>query len=259
MNNDKAYSCPKCGYSTDYIGNYNKHINKYSRCKPKETEECLLCGKQCKVGGSNLRKHVCLADMLLEAFEMQYLLFDDVCEELKSMPYNDFQQLGLASHRPEDVALAAFELLYLNPKHLQYQNIAPCQYNSSKLSFVYPIKREQKGNNKEGIWTNVWFAFLKAEVLDGVEVDGWRVDGVLKNIADFLERLIKIMSHRLTQRCKEDLPSYIDHIVMPVASACCPSYEQLWREQRPNMVVAREALCNKICNLINRHVRQAQH
>ena len=65
--------------------------------------------------------------MWLEGFEMQHILFDAVCLELQSMPHNDFQQLGLASHRPEDVALAALELLYLNPKHLQYQNIAPCQ------------------------------------------------------------------------------------------------------------------------------------
>ncbi len=121
-----AYSCPKCGYSTDYVANYNKHIIKYSKCKPKEIEECLLCGKECKVGGSTLRKHTCLADMSLEGFEMQHSLLDAVCLELKSMPDNDFQQLGLASHQPEDVALAAFELLYLNPKHPQYQDIAPC-------------------------------------------------------------------------------------------------------------------------------------
>jgi len=35
----------------------------------------------------------------LEHFEMQHNLFDAVCLELKSMPDNDFQQLGLASHR----------------------------------------------------------------------------------------------------------------------------------------------------------------
>ncbi len=64
--------------------------------------------------------------MSLEGFEMQHSLLDAVCLELKSMPDNDFQQLGLASHQPEDVALAAFELLYLNPKHPQYQDIAPC-------------------------------------------------------------------------------------------------------------------------------------
>ncbi len=115
-----AYSCPKCGYSTDYVWKYNKHINKYSKCKPKEIEECLLCGKGCKVGGSTLRKHVCLADKSLEHFEMQHNLFDAVCLELKSMPDNDFQQLGLGSHQPEDMALAAFVLLYLNPKHPQY-------------------------------------------------------------------------------------------------------------------------------------------
>ncbi len=101
-----AYSCPKCGYTTDHVGNY-KHINKYSKCEPKEVEECSLNGKQCKVRGSTLRKHVCLADILLEAFEDQYTLFDTVCLELKSMPHNDFQQLGLASHQSEDVALAA--------------------------------------------------------------------------------------------------------------------------------------------------------
>ena len=83
----------------------------------------LLCGKGCKVGGSNLRTHTCLAEMWPEVFEMQHILFDAVCLELRSMPYNDFQQLGLASHRPEDVALAALELLYLNPKHLQYRKL----------------------------------------------------------------------------------------------------------------------------------------
>jgi len=254
-----AYSCPKCGYSTDYVANYNKHIIKYSKCKPKEIEECLLCGKECKVGGSTLRKHTCLADMSLEGFEMQHSLLDAVCLELKSMPDNDFQQLGLASHQPEDVALAAFELLYLNPKHPQYQNIAPCQYNSSKLSIVLPIKREQKGDNKKGIWTNLWCAFPEAEVLDGVDFDEWPTAGVLKNISDFLEELIKVVSHRLSERCKEDLPSYIKHIVMPSASACCPRYEQLWREQRPNRMAARVTLCDKICHLVNGHVRQAHH
>ncbi len=253
-----AYSCPKCGYATDHVGNYNKHINKYSKCEPKEVEECLLCAKQCKVGGSTLRKHACRADILLEAFEDHHTLFDTVCLELKSMPDNDLQQLGLASHQPEDLALAAFELLYLSPKHPQYQNIAPCQYNSSKLSIVLPIKREQKGN-KEDIWTNLWCAFPKAEVLDGVDFDEWPTTGVLKDISDFLEELIKVVSHRLSKRCKEDLPSYIEHIVMPVASACCPRYEQLWREQRPNRMAARVAMCNKICHLVNGHVRQAHH
>jgi len=254
-----AYSCPKCGYATDHVGNYNKHINKYSKCEPMEVEECLLCGKQCKVRGSTLRKHTCRADMSLESFEMQHNLFDAVCPEMKSMPDNDFQQLGLASHQPEDVALAAFELLYLNPKHPQYQNIAPCQYNSSKLSIVLPIKREQKGDNKEGIWTKLWWAFPRAEVLDGVDFDEWPTAGALENISDFLEEIIKVVSHRLSERCKEDLPSYMEHIVMPSASACCPRYEHLWREQRPNKVVARAALCKKICHLVNGHVRQAHH
>ncbi len=67
------------------------------------------------------------------------------------------------------------------------------------------------------------------------------------------------MSHRLTQRSKEDLPSYIEHIVMPSALACRPRYEQLWREQRPNMVATRVTLCEKICSLVNGHVRQAHH
>ncbi len=254
-----AYSCLGCGYATDHLGNYNKHINKYSKCNSKEIEQCLLCAKQCKVGGSTLRKHACLADMSLESFEMQYCLFDAVCEELSSMPDNDFQQLGLASDQPEDVALAAFELLYLNPKHPQYQNIAPCQYNSGKLSIVLPVKRDQKGGNKEGIWTNLWSAFPKAEVLDGVEVDAWPTAGVLKNVSDFLEELITVVSHRLSERCKQGLPSYIEHIVKPVAMACCPGYERLWRVQRPNMVEARVTLCDEICSLLSGHSRQAHH
>ena len=96
-------------------------------------------------------------------------------------------------------------------------------------------------------------------MLDGVDLDEWPTAGVLKNISDFLEELIKVVSHRLTQRCKEDLPSYIAHIVMPSASACCPRYEQLWREQRPSRMAARVTLCDKICHLVNRHVRQAHH
>ena len=177
----------------------------------------------------------------------------------KSMPDNDFQQLGLVSHQPEDVTLAAFELLYLNPKHPQYQNIAPCQYNSSKLSIVLPIKREQKGGNKEGIWTNLWYAFPKAEMLDGVDFDEWQTAGVLKNISDFLTKLIKVVSHRLSERCMQGLPSYIEHVVMPSASFICPRYvyEQLAREERPNRMVARVTLCDKICHLLNGHVRQA--
>ncbi len=95
----------------------------------------LLCAKQCKLGASTLRKHTCLADMTLESFDMQHVVLDVVCEELSSMPDSDFQQLGLASHQPEDVALAAFGLLFLNPKHPQHQNIAPCQYNSSQICY----------------------------------------------------------------------------------------------------------------------------
>ncbi len=254
-----AYSCLRCGYATDHVGNYNKHINKYSKCEPKEVEECLLCGKQCKVGGSSLRKHTCLADMSLESFELQHTLFDAVCLELSSIPDSNFQQLGLASHQPEDVALAAFELLYLNPKHPQYQNIAPCQYNSGKLSIVLPIKRDQKGGDTYGQYTKVWCAFSLTEVLYGVEVDGLSVDGVLENTADFLEELIKVVSHRLSERCMQGLPSYIEHIVMPVAAACRPHYERLWRVQRPKMVVARVTLCDKICSLLDGHPRQAHH
>ena len=112
-----AYSCLRCGYATDIVGNYNKHINKSSKCKPKEIEECLLCAKQCKVGGSTLRKHVCLADKSLDGFEMQHSLFSAVCLELKSMPDNDFQQLGPACHQPEDMALAAWPgWRYCHPK-----------------------------------------------------------------------------------------------------------------------------------------------
>ena len=175
------------------------------------------------------------------------------------MPYNDFQQLGLESHQPEDVALATFGLLYLNPKHLQYQNIARCQYNSGKLSIVLPTKQDQKGGETYGQYTKVWCAFSLAEVLDGVEVDGLSVDGVLENVCDFLEELIKDVSHRLSERCMQGLPSYIEHIVKPVAAACRPHYEHVWRVQRPNMVVARVTLCDKICSLLDGHPRQAHH
>ena len=253
-----AYSCLRCGYATDHLGNYNKHINKYSKCSSKKNEQCLLCAEQCKVGGSTLRKHACLADMLLESFDEQHVLLDAVCEELSPMPDNEFEQLGLASDQPEDVALAAFQLLYLNPKHPQYQNIAPCQYNSGKLSIVLPIKRDQKAGNTYRQYTKVWLAIPKADVLDG-DVDGFSVIGVLENVSDILELLIKDVSHRLSKRCKQGLPSYIEHIVKPVATACCPGYERLWRVQRPNMVEARVALCDKICSLLEGHPKQAHH
>ncbi len=136
-----VYSCLRCGYATDHLGDYNKHINKYSKSNSKKVEQCLLCAKQCKVGGSTLRKHACLADMLLESFEQQYVMLNAVCEELSPVPDNDFEQMGLASDQPEDLALAAFQLLFLSPKHPDYQNIPPCQHNSGKLSVVLPIKR----------------------------------------------------------------------------------------------------------------------
>ena len=253
-----AYSCLRCEYATDHLGNYIKHLNKYSKCKPKEIEQCLLCAKQCKLGASTLRKHTCLADMTLESFDMQHVVLDVVCEELSSMPDSDFQQLGLASHQPEDVALAAFGLLFLNPKHPQYQNIAACQYNSGKLSIALPIKRDQKAGNTYGQYTKVWLAIPKADVLDG-DVDGFSVFGVLKIVSGFLEKLIKVKSHRLSEHCKQGLPSYIEHIVKPVATACRPGYERLWRVQHPNMVEARVTLCDKICSLLDGHPKQAHH
>ena len=150
-------------------------------------------------------------------------------------------------------------MLYLSPKHPQYRSIAPCWYNGSKLSIVLPIKRDQKGGDTYGQYTKVWCAFSLTEVLDGVEVDGLSVDGVLENTADFLEELIKVVSHRLSERCMQGLPSYIEHIVMPVAAACRPHYERLWRVQRPKVVLARVTLCDKICSLLDGHPRQAHH
>jgi len=102
-------------------------------------------------------------------------------------------------------------------------------------------------------------AFSQAEVLDGVDFDEWPTAGVLKNISDFLEKLIKVVSHRLSERCMQGLPSYIEHVVMPSASCLCPRYEQLAREQRPNRMAARVTLCDKICHLLNGHARQAHH
>ena len=250
-----AYSCLRCGYATDHLGDYNKHINKYSKCNSKKVEQCLLCAKQCKVGGSTLRKHACLADMLLESFEQQHVLLNAVCEELSPVPDNDFEQMGLASDQPEDLALAAFQLLFLNPKHPDYQNIAPCQHNNGKLSLVLPIKR---GGDTHGQYTKVWLAPPKADVLDG-DIDRYSVFDVLKIVSDFLELLIKDECHRLSERCKQVLPSYIEHIVKPVAMACCPGYERLWRVQRPNVVEARVTLCDEICSLLSGHSRQAHH
>ena len=157
-------------------------------------EDCLLCAKQCKVGGSTLRKHACLADMSLESFQEQQVLLDAVCEfkELGSMPDSDFQQLGLASLQSADVALAAFGLLFFNTKHPQYQNIAPCQYNSGKLSIVLPTKQEPQNDNKKGVWTNLWSAYPKAEVLDGVHFDDWSTAGVLEMSVIFLGNLSKL-------------------------------------------------------------------
>ena len=99
-------------------------------------------------------------------------MLDVLYEELSLMPDRDFQQLGLASHQPEDVALAAFGLLFLNPEHPQYQNNAPCQYNSGKLSIMLPIKRDQKTGNTYGQYTKVWLAVLKADVLHGGSKSG---------------------------------------------------------------------------------------
>jgi len=98
-------------------------------------------------------------------------------------------------------------------------------------------------------------------VFDGVSLDndGGPTDGVLKNIVEFLELLFKAVSHRLSKQCKTNLPSYIEHVVMPVALAPLPKYAQLWREQRPSRMAARVALCDKICSLVNSHARQAHH
>ena len=89
------------------------------------------------------------------------------------------------------MALAAFGLLFLNPKHPQYQNIAPCQYNSGKLSIDLPIKRDQKAGNTYGQFTKVWLAIPKADVLDG-DVDGFSVLGVLKIVSGSWRNLSKL-------------------------------------------------------------------
>jgi len=85
------------------------------------------------------------------------------------------------------------------------------------------------------------------KALAASDIDGVPTDGVLENIAAFLDMLIKVLSHRLTKRCLAGLPSYIEHIVMPVALSVCPVYEQLWREQRLDKVAERVALCDQIC------------
>ncbi len=103
----EAQTCPVCGYCTTSMGNYNKHIQKYKQCKPKQTEKCLLCNKQCKVGGSTLRKHVCQASATFESFEA-HLPVESAREELKKLNVYEFKRLGFASN-PIDAGLAAFK------------------------------------------------------------------------------------------------------------------------------------------------------
>ena len=86
---------------------------------------------------------------------MQHNLFDAVCLELKSMPDNDFQQLGLGSHQPEDMALAAFVLLYLNPKHPQYH----CNVWDAHMGSVISM------TTTAGPFCYNWFRILKLAAL----------------------------------------------------------------------------------------------
>ena len=120
---------------------------------------------------------------------------------------------------------------------------------------MLPIKQ---GGDAHGQSTNVWLAVSKADVLDG-DIDGSSVTGVLENVSDFLEELIKVVSHRLSERCMQNLPGYIEHIVKPAATARRPGYERLWRVQRPDVVEARVTLCDKIYSLLDGHPGQAHH
>ena len=119
----------------------------------------------------------------------------------------------------------------------QALNYVTNQARSKGWQHIWSVHKSVAGNTY-GQYTKVWLAIPKADVLDG-DVDGFLVFGVLKIVGDFLEKLIKVKSHRLSEHCMQGLPSYIEHIVKPVATACCPGYERLWRVQRPNMVEAR--------------------
>jgi len=46
-----------------------------------------------------------------------------------------FKECGFAGPAT-DVAVAAFNLLYRNPRYLQYHNVGLCQFNPNKLSVV---------------------------------------------------------------------------------------------------------------------------
>lgn len=240
----QVYSCPICGYHTNFIGNYNKHVRKPIKCKPKQMEECLLCGKQCKVGGSNLRKHQCLADESLECFEVQCVFVESAIEELK-LPTCNFKQLGFAKQQPEDVALAAFRFLYLNPSHSQYQTVAVCQYDSNKLSVVDKQRHPHHGDVK------IWDAKTKSEVLDGG-------NGVLVNIADLLDNIIEKLPNKLIKNSTDNLRYFLAHVVGPAGESPRPVYEQMFRLDHSDRLEApRTALCDKICMLLQGHASQA--
>ena len=111
----KSYVYPRCLYSTDCLGNYNKHVNKYIPCKPKQTEKCHLCGKQCKVGGSTLRKHLCVAKDHhgLEIFDEHSMPVQIAIAQLQTLGGCMFKECGFDGPAT-DVAVVAFNLLYRN-------------------------------------------------------------------------------------------------------------------------------------------------
>ena len=104
----QQYTCPICLYSTTTLGNFNKH--KYVKCKPKQLEQCTLCFKRYKKGGSGLRKHECLAINSLECFDEHCMPVDFALKHLTSLSNREIKQQGFLSLNPIDVALITFNL-----------------------------------------------------------------------------------------------------------------------------------------------------
>ena len=239
----KSFVCPRCQYSTDCLGNYNKHVNKYIPCKPKQTEECHLCGKQCKVGGSNLRKHLCVAKEGLEIFDEHSMPVQIAIAQLQALSGRMFKECGFAGPAT-DVAVAAFNLLYRNSRYLQYHNVSLCQFNPNKLSVV-----EQRGHFASA--QLIWVARPKAEVLDDV----------LDDVADVLDCIIETMPHKLPKSNMKELQFITKHVLRLIAHCQHPeriNWERIWREQNSDKVVPRRiAVCEEICLSMQAQVEQS--
>lgn len=159
--------------------------------------------------------------------------------QLRALSSRMFKQYGFAGPAA-DVAVAAFNLLYRNPRCLQYQNIAICQFDANKLSVV-----EQRGYSHNGSAQLIWVARPKAEVLDEV----------MDNIADVLDSIINTMPHKVPKKNIAGLQSIVTHVLRPPTKCICPGFEQMWRDQHPDKALhLRYLVCEKVCLSMQAHV-----